>query len=67
MMLVPMYFLVGLWGHNVPGGLGRVQAATKFFIYTQASGLLMLLAIVGLVFAHYSQTGIVSFDYHALL
>jgi NADH-quinone oxidoreductase subunit M len=67
MMLVPMYFLVGLWGHNAPNGMGRVQAATKFFIYTQASGLLMLLAVVGLVLAHFSQTGVLSFDYETLL
>jgi NADH-quinone oxidoreductase subunit M len=67
MMLVPMYFLVSLWGHSAPGGLGRVQAATKFFIYTQASGLLMLLSVVGLVVAHYSQTGVVTFDYQTLL
>jgi NADH-quinone oxidoreductase subunit M len=67
MMLVPMYFLIALWGHNVPGGRGRVYAATKFFIYTQASGLLMLLAILGLVFVHYRNTGVVTFDYPALL
>jgi len=62
-----MYFLIALWGHNAPGGKGRVYAATKFFIYTQASGLLMLLAILGLVFVHYSNTGVLTFDYPALL
>lgn len=67
MMLIPMYFLVALWGHDAPGGLGRVQAATKFFIYTQASGLLMLLAIIGLVLNHYSLSGVISFDYAVLL
>lgn len=67
MMLVPMYFLIALWGHNAPGGKGRVYAATKFFIFTQASGLLMLLSILGLVFVHYSATGEISFDYPKLL
>ncbi len=67
MMLIPMYFLVALWGHSAPGGLGRVQAATKFFIYTQSSGLLMLLAIVGLVIVNYSASGVISFDYAVLL
>ncbi|MFI4979911.1 MAG: NADH-quinone oxidoreductase subunit M [Nevskiales bacterium] len=67
MMLVPMYFLIALWGHNAPGGKGRVYAATKFFIYTQASGLLMLLAILGLVFVHHNSTGVFTFDYPALL
>ena len=67
MMLVPMYFLIALWGHNAPGGKGRVYAATKFFIFTQASGLLMLLAILGLVFTHYRATGAITFDYPVLL
>ncbi|MET0379211.1 MAG: proton-conducting transporter membrane subunit, partial [Spongiibacteraceae bacterium] len=31
MMLIPMYFLIALWGHNSPTGMGRVGAATKFF------------------------------------
>ena len=67
MMLVPMYFLIALWGHNAPGGQGRVYAATKFFIYTQASGLLMLVAILGLVFVHYRVSGELTFDYPQLL
>ena len=67
MMLVPMYFLIALWGHNTPGGRSRVYAATKFFIFTQASGLIMLVAILALVFFHYKATGILSFDYEDLL
>jgi NADH-quinone oxidoreductase subunit M len=67
MMLVPMYFLIAIWGHNVPGGKGRIYAATKFFIFTQASGLLMLLGILGLVWVHHQATGVWSFDYEALL
>jgi NADH-quinone oxidoreductase subunit M len=67
MMLVPMFFLIALWGHNAPGGKGRIYAATKFFIFTQASGLVMLLAILGLVVVHYSGTGQVTFDYNELL
>lgn len=66
MMLIPMYFLIALWGHNSVEGKGRVEAATKFFIYTQSSGLLLLLAIIGLVFVHAQQTGVVTFDYEAL-
>jgi NADH-quinone oxidoreductase subunit M len=67
MMLVPMYFLIALWGHNAPGGKGRIYAATKFFLFTQASGLLMLLAILGLVLVHRQSTGVLSFDYDDLL
>lgn len=66
MMLVPMYFLIALWGHNAPGGKGRIYAANKFFIFTQASGLLLLVAILGLVFVHSHSTGVVTFDYLAL-
>jgi len=61
-MLIPMYFLIGIWGHE-----NKTYAAYKFFIFTQASGLLMLLAILGLYFIHGSQTGIYTFDYFQLL
>jgi NADH-quinone oxidoreductase subunit M len=62
MMLIPMYFLIGIWGHE-----HRIYASTKFFIFTQASGLLMLLAILGLYFVHYRTTGIYTFKYDELL
>ncbi|MCP4420904.1 MAG: NADH-quinone oxidoreductase subunit M [Chloroflexi bacterium] len=39
--LVPMYFLIGIWG-----GQNRVYAAIKFFLYTMAGSLLMLLGIL---------------------
>src|SRR5690606_27462436 len=61
-MLIPMYFLIGIWGHE-----NRMYAAYKFFIFTQASGLLMLLAILGLYFVHGSQTGVYTFNYFELL
>ncbi|WP_276497200.1 NADH-quinone oxidoreductase subunit M [Pontibacter litorisediminis] len=61
-MLIPMYFLIGVWGHA-----NRNYAAYKFFIFTQASGLLMLLAILGLYFIHGAQTGIYTFNYFELL
>tara|TARA_R110000787_G_scaffold20281_30_gene60475 strand:+ start:1852 stop:3417 length:1566 start_codon:yes stop_codon:yes gene_type:complete len=67
MMLVPMYFLIALWGHDTPGGKGKVYAATKFFLFTQASGLVMLLAILGLVFVNYQGTGVITFNYEDLL
>lgn len=67
LMLVPMYFLIALWGHNAPDGKGRIYAANKFFIFTQASGLLLLLAILGLVFVNYDATGVLTFSYEALL
>jgi NADH-quinone oxidoreductase subunit M len=41
--LVPMYFLIGVWG-----GPNRVYAAIKFFLYTMAGSILMLLAILWL-------------------
>lgn len=66
-MLVPMYFLITLWGHDAEGGRGRAHAATKFFIYGQASGLLMLLAIVGLAYMNFQTSRQVSFDYATLL
>jgi NADH-quinone oxidoreductase subunit M len=56
-MLVPMYFLVGVWG-----GKARVYAAIKLVLYTMAGSLLMLVAILWLAWAHAEQTGQPSFD-----
>lgn len=67
MMLIPMYFLIALWGHSGSDGKTRISAATKFFIYTQASGLVMLIAIIALVLVNYSETQVWSFDYEILL
>ncbi len=47
--LVPMYFLIGIWG-----GPRRIYAAIKFFLYTMAGSILMLLAILWL--GIYGQT-----------
>jgi len=67
-MLVPMYFLIALWGHSATdGSKSRIHAATKFFIYTQASGLIMLVAILGLVLVNFNSTGVITFDYAQLL
>ncbi|TBU96826.1 NADH-quinone oxidoreductase subunit M [Stutzerimonas kirkiae] len=67
-MLVPMYFLIALWGHSSDDGKRtRIYAATKFFIFTQASGLIMLVAILGLVLVNYNTSGVLTFDYELLL
>ncbi len=58
MMLVPLYFIIGIWGHE-----NRIYASFKFFIFTQASSLFMLLSIVGLYFLHGQSTGEYTFDY----
>ncbi len=62
LMLVPMYFIIALWGHEK-----RAAAAYKFFIFTQLGGLLMLVSILGLYFAHGQSTGDYTFDYGPLL
>ena len=61
-MLIPMYLLIGIWGHE-----NRRYAAYKFFIFTQASGLLMFLAILGLYYTHGNSTGTFTFDYFQLI
>jgi NADH-quinone oxidoreductase subunit M len=61
-MLVPMYFLIAIWGHE-----RRIYAAVKFFLFTQVSGLLMLLAILALYFIHHRATGVYTFEYSQLL
>jgi NADH-quinone oxidoreductase subunit M len=56
--LVPLYFLIGRWGHG-----RRVYAATKFFIYTMLGSAFMLVAIVALaVLASAGEGGGISFD-----
>ena len=64
LMLIPMYLLIGIWG-----GPRRVYAAIKFFLFTMAGSVLMLLAIFALYFQYYKQTGVYTFNvldlYHA--
>lgn len=61
-MLVPMYLIIAIWGHE-----NRHYAAMKFFIFTQVTGLLMLVSIGVLAYTHLQQYGSFSFDYFALL
>jgi NADH-quinone oxidoreductase subunit M len=56
-MLIPMYFLIGIWGYDQ-----RVYAAVKFILYTMAGSVLMLVAIIALAMIHSSTTGTYSFD-----
>ncbi len=60
-MLVPMYFVIGLWGSE-----RRLYAAIKFFLYTLAGSVLMLLGILALYFYHGSLTGTYTFDIRLL-
>jgi len=57
-MLIPMFFIIAIWGHE-----NRTYAAIKFFIFTQASGLLMLLAIIVMAILQARHTGTLSFNY----
>lgn len=56
-MLVPMYLLIGIWG-----GPRKLYAAIKFFLYTLAGSVLMLLGILFLYFHHHGVTGIYTFS-----
>ena len=57
-MLIPMYFLIGIWGHE-----RRIYAAVKFFLYTMAGSVLMLVAFLVL----YRESGVQSFELAKLL
>jgi len=61
-MLVPMYLVIGIWG-----GERRIYAAVKFFLYTMAGSLLMLLAILWLAWTFFAATGAWSFAYTDLM
>jgi len=60
-MLIPMLFLIGVWGHGE-----RVYAAVKFFLFTLGGSLLMLLAIIALYLLHGQQSGDYTFALEAL-
>ena len=61
-MLVPMYFIIGVWG-----GPRKLYAAIKFFLYTLFGSVLMLLGILALYFHHHTQFGFYTFDLVALM
>src|SRR5437667_3030573 len=55
--LLPMYLVIGVWG-----GANRIYAAIKFFLFTIAGSLLMLLGIIYLAFLEYHRTGVPDFS-----
>ncbi|MFP8881376.1 MAG: NADH-quinone oxidoreductase subunit M [Myxococcota bacterium] len=57
-MLVPMYFIIGIWG-----GPRRIYAAMKFFLFTMFGSLLMLLAMIVVYYLNFEQTGVLNFDF----
>jgi len=56
-MLVPMYFLIGIWGSD-----RRLYSAIKFFLYTLVGSVVMLLGILALYFHYHAVTGVYTFD-----
>lgn len=60
-MLVPMYFIIGVWG-----GPRKVYAAIKFVLFTLTGSVLMLVGILVLYFMHSAQTGVQTFDMQQL-
>jgi NADH-quinone oxidoreductase subunit M len=56
-MLVPMYFLIGIWG-----SANRLYSAIKFFLYTLVGSVVMLLGILALYFYNHSVSGVYTFD-----
>ncbi|HEY8831737.1 MAG TPA: NADH-quinone oxidoreductase subunit M [Gemmatimonadaceae bacterium] len=61
-MLVPMYFIIGIWG-----GERRIYASLKFFVYTMLPSLLMLVAIIYLGVHVRTSTGTPDFSYDHVL
>jgi len=60
--LIPVFFLIGIWGHSE-----RIHATLKFFLFSIAGSLLMLIAIIGLYLIHGSQTGVYTFSLSELM
>ena len=61
-MLIPMYFIIGIWG-----GDRKLYAAIKFVLYTMVGSLLMIVAIIYLYIRNHDATGVWTFDYDTLL
>lgn len=61
-ILVPMYFIIGVWGSE-----RRIYAAVKFFIFTAFGSALMLAGIIAMALMYGRQTGQISFDYLDML
>jgi NADH-quinone oxidoreductase subunit M len=61
-MLIPMYFIIGIWG-----GDRKLYAAIKFVLYTMVGSLLMIVAILYLYVRNHDATGVWTFDYDTLL
>ncbi len=57
-MLIPMYLLIGVWGDPKR----RIYAAIKFFLFTMAGSVLMLVAILALYFINLKATNVPTFD-----
>ncbi len=57
-MLIPMYFIIGFWGHE-----RKVYAANKFFLYTFFGSLFLLLGFASVIVYGYFATGEITFDY----
>src|SRR5579864_4640426 len=62
LVLVPMYFIIGVWG-----GPRKLYAAIKFFLYTLAGSVLMLLGILTLYFQYHQQFGTYTFEIAQLM
>ncbi len=60
-MLIPMYFIIGIWG-----GARKLYAAIKFFLYTLFGSVLMLLGIIALYFHAGATLGVQTFDLEVL-
>lgn len=61
-MLIPMFFLIGIWGHG-----RKIYSTIKFFLFTMFGSLLMLLAIISLHIIHAQQSGRATFELYELI
>jgi NADH-quinone oxidoreductase subunit M len=59
--LIPMFFLIGVWGHD-----NRIYASVKFMLFTFGGSLFMLIALVALYILHGQQTGVYTFALYQL-
>jgi NADH-quinone oxidoreductase subunit M len=57
LMLIPMFLLIAVWGRE-----GRKKAALRFFIFTQAGSMVLIISIIALAMGYFHKTGTLSFS-----
>ncbi|WP_343192714.1 NADH-quinone oxidoreductase subunit M [Buchnera aphidicola (Taiwanaphis decaspermi)] len=65
--LIPIYFMLIIWGESGLKKHNKINVANKFFVYAQFSSFLILISIICLVCQYYNINNVLTFDYNKLI